>query len=394
MLLRLSEERENELMKDKKKIVELLQEGSELGNTDAMTNLAECYMTGEGKMRDQQKGIELFERAADLGDANAMFNLAKCYSKGEGVERDDEKAFELCKRAAEKGNSNALFSLGLCYFNGDDGSGWVLLETMAGESQIHGCEIAKNLKKAVNYFQQSADLGNTNAITFLGICNIGGIGIKKDETKGMKLLQRAVDEGNTLALVFPLLLFTKGPFGPLQDKTKAFELFEHIINKGTKNTFLWAASLMSQLDEEERTVLIEFLLRKVDEGNKLAMCIAFEILRNAQEQNKKKISETLQRCAEKCEGSTVTEGNTAPLVLWGLCLKEGIGVPKDEEKATKLFQLATIRGEALALYLLCQGLVKTPLIHDAELSLFLLRMVLQETTEEDTRFLRLTKTMK
>lgn len=101
---------------DLDKAVKYFTRSSELGNTDAMTNLAMIYMGNDG---DTKEAFRLFTDAAKAGNTNAMFYLGVIYDQGEIIEKDSSKATELILKAAEGGQPDAMAALGNFYLSND-----------------------------------------------------------------------------------------------------------------------------------------------------------------------------------------------------------------------------------------------------------------------------------
>ena len=106
------------------KAVEIYEKAIELGNVNAMYNLAIMYDSQHSRVykRDIKKAIELYERASKFDHPNALNNLAFVYKYGEekeGIKKDIHKAIELYERASSLGNKIAIFQLGEIYEKGD-----------------------------------------------------------------------------------------------------------------------------------------------------------------------------------------------------------------------------------------------------------------------------------
>lgn len=77
------------------------------------------YMHGLGVAQDQPKAAQLYQRAADLGDVNAMKNLALCYKHGQGVPQDHTReAMQLFGKVAQRDGARSSEKLRLNF-------GWV-----------------------------------------------------------------------------------------------------------------------------------------------------------------------------------------------------------------------------------------------------------------------------
>ena len=149
------------------------------------------------------KTIELFQQASDLGDTNAMVNLAVCYSKGYGVSQDKKKAFELYQRAADMGNTKAISSC--CVMSGDC------------------CH--KTKREPLNCFKGQLTWATQKHCSFLVIAFWKGNGVSQDKKKAIELLQIAADMGNTDAKAILAACFEKGN-GISQDKRRTIGLHE------------------------------------------------------------------------------------------------------------------------------------------------------------------------
>ena len=74
------------LQKDARRAVELWTEAAELGSGEALFNLCDSYLKGDGVQEDKAKGVRLLEKAAMRGHVESRNNLGG-YELGEG--RDD-----------------------------------------------------------------------------------------------------------------------------------------------------------------------------------------------------------------------------------------------------------------------------------------------------------------
>ncbi|CAI3950761.1 tetratricopeptide repeat protein [Commensalibacter communis] len=107
----------------------------QLGNVNAMNNLANMYSEGDGVPQDYAKAMELLKKADSLGSEYAAYNIASMYDSGEGVTKNTAKAIEWYEIATRKGNGSAFNNLGVIYKYGDG--------------------VPKNLTKAKEYFKQA-----------------------------------------------------------------------------------------------------------------------------------------------------------------------------------------------------------------------------------------------
>ncbi|MDR2064726.1 MAG: hypothetical protein LBP85_03325 [Prevotellaceae bacterium] len=162
-----------------KKALSFFEEAAKQNNTVAMRNLALMYRRGLGlKQRDVVKAISLYAKAAELGDSDAMTELAALYLGNEHT--DYEKAKELCRKAAEQGNSNALCEMG-----------WMFTE---------GIGVAKNYAVAMDYYVEAANKGNTTALNAIANAYKNGYGIDRNYTEAFSLYMKSAKQGDRDAM--------------------------------------------------------------------------------------------------------------------------------------------------------------------------------------------------
>ncbi|KAF0515736.1 calmodulin-dependent protein kinase [Gigaspora margarita] len=113
--------------------------------------------------------------------------LARCYRYGRWVEKDENKSFIYYQKSADMGNSYAVTDLGELYEN--------------------GIGVDKDEKKAFFYFQIAANLdysyginklevGNAVGTYCVGYCYQNGIGVEKNERKSFIYYQKSADMGD------------------------------------------------------------------------------------------------------------------------------------------------------------------------------------------------------
>ncbi len=77
---------------------------------DALTRLGELYEDGDGVPQDTQKAMQLLTKASDLGSTDAQTDLGEIYAS---VLSDNVRAARCFAMAAESGNPQAQYHLGL-----------------------------------------------------------------------------------------------------------------------------------------------------------------------------------------------------------------------------------------------------------------------------------------
>jgi hypothetical protein len=119
----------------------------------------------------------MYEKAAAQGHALAMNNLGSMYFHGRGVARDEKKAFEWFKKSAEGGADLAQVTVGA----------WLQ----------DGRVMPRDVAAAVEWFQRAAKQGNIHAQRRLALIYFEGAeGVAKDYTKAAALVKPLAEAGD------------------------------------------------------------------------------------------------------------------------------------------------------------------------------------------------------
>lgn len=153
-----------------------LQRSAENGDAEAMTELGNCYLWGEGVEKSHDKAFMWINKAADAGNARAVYLLGFCYAYGNGTTKDLTKAFDLYSKAADLGDTEAMIALGNCYGYGEG--------------------VPKDPRKAFEYYRKAAELGNVTAMGILAMCYDDGDGVAVNKNEAYKWYEKAVNNGN------------------------------------------------------------------------------------------------------------------------------------------------------------------------------------------------------
>jgi tetratricopeptide (TPR) repeat protein len=157
--------------KTDEEIVKRLEKRMELNDAQAMYNLGCFYCNGSlGLPRDHAKALELWHRAAELGDADAVCNVANAYRVGRGVEVDEKKAEHYAELAAIEGESKARYNLGVV--------------------ELH----ADNYNRALKHFMIAARDGYSNSLEGIKLMYENGDATKDDYSKALRSYQAYLDD--------------------------------------------------------------------------------------------------------------------------------------------------------------------------------------------------------
>ena len=65
-----------------------------------------------------QEDIKAIKKAAKKGDQIAQYKMGECFFKGEGEKQNYKKALDWYNKSAQQGNADACFQIAICYKNG------------------------------------------------------------------------------------------------------------------------------------------------------------------------------------------------------------------------------------------------------------------------------------
>ena len=149
--------------------------------------IGKMYASGFGTEQNNEQAAYWFFQASEANHKYAQYSLAGLYHRGQGVEQNDMRAFSLYRSSAEQGNPYASLELAKMYRDGlgtepapklaergfqDAYSGFVMLEEKSHDDKLQyrigqmlhtGTGTEADDKRAAEYWEKSAKLGNTNA---------------------------------------------------------------------------------------------------------------------------------------------------------------------------------------------------------------------------------------
>jgi len=103
------------------------------------------------EIKKPKLAFNCYKKAADSGHTDALFEVAECYIFGYGVKKNKTKAFEYCKKSAELGHKYGQFELASFYNYGIE------------------CKCTVNKCKALEWYKKSAEKGLIEAYYKIGI---------------------------------------------------------------------------------------------------------------------------------------------------------------------------------------------------------------------------------
>ncbi len=123
---------------------------------------------------EYDKAIEYFEKITE-GEPNVCVWYGYMYEMGLGFAKDVDKAVEYYEKAANCGDCTAMRSLGWLYVDGEN--------------------VDRDVDKALEWYNKAADLNDPKAYFELGQIYEGGVAVDKDETKAQEYYDKAYAAG-------------------------------------------------------------------------------------------------------------------------------------------------------------------------------------------------------
>ena len=224
--------------------ISTLEAKAKQGDAESEFEMARDYLKGDGVKKDETRAFELMTAAAKQGHAEAEAGLGFLYAKGLGVAKDETQAVTWLRKAADQGLAKAQHNLGMTLLNTKDPKeGVALLEKAARqgfkESQVElgriyyfgDHNVAKDGKKAFQYFLLPAAAGSAVAQNFIGVMYQDGFGVDKDAGLAFTYFQQAAENGDSKAQGNLAHLYASGSGVP-RDLVQAYKWFSLSLLSG------------------------------------------------------------------------------------------------------------------------------------------------------------------
>ncbi len=263
---------------------------------------ASMLYLGEGCVADKPEAIALIVQAANQGYASAALNVARLYlSKlivnSQELNLTDDRILQYLLLANNTIKETAS-ALAVYYFNKGsyrEAYPYILkgvelrqLEAIVCLGNLYetGCEelkLNKDEKIALDYYQQSSDLGDPLAMTYKGnILLYGKAGLRKNELEAKKLFEESFKQGNKLAAYYLWLMYYNG-YGVQPDLKKAVEYLK--LAEATEDLdVLWDLAHVYDRGQgvaENKFLATQYAFRAAEAGHAAAsLQCAWAILKN------------------------------------------------------------------------------------------------------------------
>ncbi|KAK3273346.1 hypothetical protein CYMTET_18412 [Cymbomonas tetramitiformis] len=247
--------RHSDQVRAKEMLEEVLQNQSD--HTEALYAMGEIYQLGKGVDQDLEQSFEFFLQAAQLGHPPSQEEVGLLYSAGLGTKVDTPRALLYLYFASAANQTRAQLALGYRHMYGfsvpKSCQAAVMYYSQAAQDVISSARGHGNhpsIEKIrlsidhdsnynpgreqdmVQYYQYSADMGNTDAQTAIGqLFNFGARGMEQDYEQALHYFMQASQAGDGDAAAHLGHMYANG-LGVEADNATALEYFRKGAEKG------------------------------------------------------------------------------------------------------------------------------------------------------------------
>ena len=392
---------------DDSRAARLMLQAARFGSPEAMVEAGRMHLAGKWVEADPDAAFAWFRKAARAGHPDGMFFLGDCFQKGTGTQEDPEKAAEwkekafaadsppaMLERARDLaghpgGRDGAEEAIGIFNrlleeekFDGAVDRGAILFEL--GRLHEEGNGIPRDAAKAVACYERAVASGNMPAAHRLGIACLEGTLCAKDLGRGVSLLKKTLSSRNLPELDTLQRLGN----AYLDDKWEGMDLrqaetfFERALNRWKNAPDASDASIRDALCGLGKILLsgkgrtrdeamgVTYLERAERVGSAearyrlaLALCRgsgraqdtakALELLAHIDAETDgewagkaAELAETIRSAEPYREAAEA--GDPVAQRRFGLCLADGLGVPRNDTEAQRWLREAARTGDGEA----------------------------------------------
>lgn len=223
---------------------EFFKKAVEAGNDGWKTKLGDCYLElGKYKMAEDV----LISALNDSPDDGAVYYyLGKCYFDDDSPLKDNKKAMNYFEKGAALGDGEAMYFLAGYYYDTDNSEKHERYLKMAVQSGHIGAKGFKgmleyfdgNIQEAVSLLEEPAQKDYSDSQYYLGRCYLVDTYSGHDHNQGIYWLSRAAEGGYGKACLFLSKIYRSEEF---KDEQKCFEYEMKGNELGDEDSTLWLA---------------------------------------------------------------------------------------------------------------------------------------------------------
>ena len=160
--------------------IDELTQGAVAGDAQLQTELGYRYATGNGVDQDGEMALYWYQNAVAQGDSRASYLMGSLYMEGDLIPLDAVKAIEHFTSAYEAGYRSDIAARNIAYMY---------------DSDKYGLEM--DYAKANEWFEKSAALHNSNAMSHIAFHYIYGRGYEINFDEAARWLESALEAAET-----------------------------------------------------------------------------------------------------------------------------------------------------------------------------------------------------
>lgn len=285
--------------------------------------LGSLFLRADKPYRDPTKAAEYFQKAADIGNADAMIQLAELYATGDGVPADFDRAKSLLEAAIAAG---------------EVANGSVALGDLYRFAPPPGRDIALAQKS----YEDAIAIGDTGAMRALADMYASGDGVPVDFDRALALLQNAIAAGDIRQGSRALGNLYDSADEQHRDPLKAVAAYQAAVAEGDAPSMIALARMLSEGDgvPVDFDAARQLLERAIQAGSVGPASRALgDLYRTADPQHRD------PKSAEAAYQRAIELGDPWAMLQLGRMLAKGDGLAFDFNRAKGLFENAIEAGE-------------------------------------------------
>ena len=307
---------EENVLKEKEKMVSYCKMLADKGDTDMMNNYAIMLQQGEEVPADNEEAARYFKMAVDRGNVLSMHNYAVM------LEDDEEKSMVYYKMAADKGHPESINRYGQYLY-----------------------DVKEDPVKAAKYFKTAADKGITDAMFNYAVIVDQGIGLDQNKFDAAKYYKMAADKGHQDAMFNYAMMLENGD-GIETDKKEALKYYKAAADNGNENAMFNYGCMLITGDgiEPNYEEAVKYFKMGADNQNVASMFnLAVLLYKGEKVERDKKLASHYYKTAAYL-------GDTDSMNNLGSMLRDGDGVDCDKKEAAFYFKTAADLGHPFAMF--------------------------------------------
>lgn len=177
--------------------VKYLTMAAEKGYLKSQIDLGLIYLDADSPVADIDKALEWITLTAKKGDAFSQYVIGHYFYSGDYLPLDEVKGYHWLLESASNGCERAMVELGMIYK--ERASELLEQEDFTESNKKNSYD---NAMLSFKWLKEAADLGEEEAMFYVGVYYYSGFGVEKDLDNALYYLNLAIDNGNDAAIDF------------------------------------------------------------------------------------------------------------------------------------------------------------------------------------------------